>query len=140
MQKGKQEQSREGTDLSYIAALIIIRSMRQDEGEHAQRTGARVHSLCVVQAAGRHNEVMSRDGYGVAHIPTNSHTDIQTHLNNITVLKMNLVICQMNVVAVMFVLSLPLLHVHADLQSGGSKSMERAFMALFPSILYVKGM
>lgn len=94
--------------------------MRQDEGEHAQGTGARVHGLRVVQAAGRHNEEMSRDGYGVARIPTNSHTGIQTHFLNI-----------------------PYFHSHAFVHTyvppGNSKSMERAFMALFPLILDTMG-
>lgn len=83
--------------MSYIAALIVIRSVRQDEGERAQGTGARVGGLRVIQAAGRHDEEMSRDGHGGAHIPANRQTDIQTRLGEITglhrVFQTSLAIC-----------------------------------------------
>jgi len=55
--------------VTHVAGLIVVGSVRQDEGEAAQGPRAGVRSLGELQAAGHHHKVVCGHGHRTADVP-----------------------------------------------------------------------
>lgn len=73
------EDALRGVSVCYFAGLVIVGSVRQDEGGAAQRAAARVRRLHEVQTAGQDHKVVCGDGNGPADVPAGQTHDSHGH-------------------------------------------------------------